>query len=61
MKYACAASKPERKSTKIYKSQVTDFAKEDLYMPLSMSNNRAAPVRSVAGESIPADVIRVYQ
>ena len=57
----CARSNPDRKTKKIYISQVTDFANDDFHMLATISKRIAPPVINVAGESIPALVIRVYQ
>jgi hypothetical protein len=45
----------------MYISQVTDFANDDFQTEATISRRIAPPVMSVAGESIPALVIRVYQ
>jgi len=45
----------------MYISQVTDFANDDFHMLATISKRIAPPVMSVAGESIPALVILVYQ
>jgi hypothetical protein len=59
--YPCARSNPDRKNKKMYISQVTDFANDDFQTLATISRRIAPPAISVAGESTPALVIRVYQ